>query len=124
MEELSYRLETKSIQFTNEVSKNVKIKQVNHDLFFQLFYNLINNAIRYNKENGTITLSDQYVRGKEYQFFIKDTGIGIEDEEIATIFNRFKKSGKEKGEGFGLGLSIVKSIISFHGFSIKVSSEL
>jgi len=64
MEELSYRLETKSIQFTNAVSQNVKIKQVNHDLFFQMLYNLVNNAIRYNKENGTITLSDMYVRGK------------------------------------------------------------
>ncbi len=123
MEELSYRLETKSIQFTNEVLTNVKIKQVNHDLFFQLIYNLINNAIRYNKENGTITLSDQYARGKHYQLFIKDTGIGIKEEELATIFNRFKKSGKDKGEGFGLGLSIVKSITSFHGFSISVSSE-
>jgi two-component system sensor histidine kinase ArlS len=123
MDELSYRLETKSIQFTNEVSTQVKINQVNHDLFFQLIYNLINNAIRYNKENGTITLSDQYVRGKHYQLFIKDTGIGIKEEELATIFNRFKKSGKDKGEGFGLGLSIVKSITSFHGFSISVSSE-
>lgn len=123
MEELSYRLETKSIQFTNAVSQNVKIKQVNHDLFFQMLYNLVNNAIRYNKENGTITLSDMYVRGKHYKLFIKDTGIGIKQEELSTIFNRFKKSGKEKGEGFGLGLSIVKSIAAFHGFTIEVSSE-
>ena len=123
MEELSYRLETKSIQFTNAVSQNVKIKHVNHDLFFQMLYNLVNNAIRYNKENGTITLSDLYVRGEPYQLFIKDTGIGIKQEELPTIFDRFKKSGKEKGEGFGLGLSIVKSITSFHGFTIEVSSE-
>ena len=122
MDELSYRLETKNIQFTNMVSPNVKIKQVNHDLIFQLIYNLINNAIRYNKENGTITLSGQYVHGKYYQLFIKDTGIGIKEEELATIFDRFKKSGKEKGEGFGLGLSIVKSITLFHGFSIEVNS--
>jgi signal transduction histidine kinase len=53
---------------------------------------------------------------------IKDTGIGIKAEELATIFNRFKKSGREKGEGFGLGLSIVKSIASFHGFTVAVSS--
>ncbi|HSN07923.1 MAG TPA: HAMP domain-containing sensor histidine kinase [Hanamia sp.] len=123
MEELSYRLETKSIQFTNEVSQSLKIRHVNHDLFFQMLYNLVNNAIRYNKENGTITLSDQYVRGKHYNLTIKDTGIGIKQEELATIFNRFKKSGKEKGEGFGLGLSIVKSITSFHGFTIQVTSE-
>ena len=122
MEELSSRLETKSIQFKNEIS-GVKIKHVNHDLFFQLIYNLVNNAIRYNKENGSITLSDRYHRGKAYKLFIKDTGIGIKGEELTTIFNRFKKSGKEKGEGFGLGLSIVKSIVSFHGFDIQVSSQ-
>jgi signal transduction histidine kinase len=122
MEELSSRLETKSIQFKNEMS-GIKIKQVNHDLFFQLIYNLVNNAIRYNKENGSITLSDRYNRGKAYKLFIKDAGIGIKEEELTTIFNRFKKSGKEKGEGFGLGLSIVKSIVSFHGFNIQVSSQ-
>lgn len=122
MEELSSRLETKSIQFKNKIL-GVKIQQVNHDLFFQLFYNLVNNAIRYNKENGSITLSDHYEPGKAYNLFIKDTGIGIKEEELATIFNRFKKSGKDKGEGFGLGLSIVKSIVSFHGFGIQVSSQ-
>jgi signal transduction histidine kinase len=124
MEELSYRLETKSLHFTNAVSSNVKIKKINHDLFFQLIYNLINNAIRYNKENGTIFLTAQYAAGKPYLLLIKDTGIGIKEEELASIFDRFKKSDKEKGEGFGLGLSIVKSISSFLGFTIKAASEL
>jgi len=123
MEELSDRLETKSIQFTNAVSKNVKIEHVNHDLFFQMLYNLVNNAIRYNKESGSINISDKHLPDNTYQLMIKDTGIGIKEEELATIFDRFKKSGKEKGEGFGLGLSIVKSITSFHGFTIEVSSE-
>ena len=54
---------------------------------------------------------------------IKDTGVGIKQEELTTIFNRFKKSGKEKAEGFGLGLSIVKTIAAFHGFTVTVSSE-
>ena len=122
MEDLSLRLESKSISFTNDVSPTAKIKGVNHDLFFQLIYNLINNAIRYNKENGSIEISDKY-SAASYDLFIKDSGIGIKDEELSTIFNRFKKSGKEKGEGFGLGLSIVKSIASFLGFKIGVTSK-
>ena len=122
MEELSHRLETKSIQFTNNISKKVTLKQINHDLFFQLLYNLINNSIRYNKENGSIYLSDHYVPGESYILFIKDTGIGIREGEIGTIFNRFKKSGHAISEGYGLGLSIVQSISTFHGFDIKVSS--
>ncbi len=123
MEELSYRLETKSIRFTNDISQKVKITNVNHDLFFQLLYNLINNAIRYNKEKGSIHLTDHYAPGKPYILYIKDTGIGIRQEELGTIFNRFKKSGQANGEGYGLGLSIVKSIISFHGFEIKAISD-
>jgi signal transduction histidine kinase len=122
MEELSVRLETKSLHFTNQISPGIHVKNVNHDLFFQLLYNLINNAIRYNKENGSIHLSDHYETGQAYILEIKDTGIGIRQEELSLIFNRFK-SGKDKSEGFGLGLSIVKTIISFLGFEIKVTSE-
>lgn len=54
---------------------------------------------------------------------IQDSGIGIKNEELASIFNRFK-SAKDKTEGFGLGLSIVKSIVSFLDFEIKVTSAL
>jgi signal transduction histidine kinase len=121
MEELAARLETKSLHFTNQLSTNIMVKKVNHDLFFQLLYNLINNSIRYNKENGSILLLDHYVQGEPYVLEIRDTGIGIKPEELGSVFNRFK-SGKDKSEGFGLGLSIVKSIIAFLGFEIKVSS--
>ena len=123
MEELLPRLEAKSIHFKNNISPKVNVKQVNRDLIFQLLYNLINNAIRYNKENGSIHLSDHYSPEESYTLFIEDTGTGIRQEDLATIFNRFKKSGKANGDGYGLGLSIVKSIIAFHGFDIKVSSD-
>ena len=123
MEELGMRLQTKSIHFTADISTNVRVKRVNRDLFFQLFYNLINNSIRYNKENGSIHLSDLYTPGKPYTIFTKDSGVGIRPEEMTTIFNRFKKSHEFTGDGYGLGLSIVKSIISFHGFEINVTSE-
>jgi len=121
MEELSMRLETKSLTFTNQLSPNILVKKVNHDLFFQLLYNLINNSIRYNKENGSILLLDHYVADEPYVLEIRDTGIGIKQEDLGPIFNRFK-SGKDKSEGYGLGLSIVKSIIAFLGFEIKVTS--
>jgi signal transduction histidine kinase len=122
MEELDMRLQTKSIHFIDGISTKVKVTNVNRDLFFQLLYNLINNAIRYNKENGSIHLSDLYIPGKSYTIFIKDSGIGIRTEELPTIFNRFKKLREFTGEGYGLGLSIVKSIVSFHGFEINVTS--
>lgn len=122
IEELSPRLESKSIRITNDISSTFKLKQVNKDLLFQLLYNLVNNAIRYNKENGAIHLSDQYSKGT-YTLIIHDTGIGIQQEEINHIFNRFKKSEYNREDGFGLGLAIVKSIVLFHGFDIQVSSD-
>jgi len=122
MEELSVRLESKSIHFKNKVTPGVTLMKVNRDLLFQLLYNIINNAIRYNNENGSIYLSDHYHHGEAYVLTIRDTGIGIRQEELATIFNRFKKSGNEEGEGFGLGLSIVKSITDFHGMQISAQS--
>ena len=64
---------------------------------------------------------DHYVAGEPYVLEIRDTGIGIKQEDLGPIFNRFK-SGKDKSEGYGLGLSIVKSIIAFLGFEIKVTS--
>ena len=122
MEELSVRLQAKSLHFTVQVSEEINVKNVNRDLFFQLLYNLVNNSIRYNKENGSIFLTGHYEPGQPYVLEIKDTGIGIRPEELGSVFNRFK-SGRDKSEGYGLGLSIVKSIISFLGFEIKVTSE-
>lgn len=121
-EELSPGLELRSIQFINTVSPILKIHKVNQDLFFQLLYNLVNNAIRYNKENGSITITDDYAAGRYYNIYIKDTGIGIRKEELPHVFNRFKKSPDTHEEGYGLGLSIVKSIALFHNLEIKVNS--
>ena len=122
-DELSHRMEIKSISFTNTISLKVNLKEANHDLLFQLFYNLINNAIRYNKEQGSIRVTDHYTTGEPYTLFITDTGIGILQEELGSIFNRFKKTGQLESEGYGLGLSIVKSISLYHRFEIKASSE-
>ena len=123
MQELSYRLEAKSIKFTNKVSPEINLTLVNRDLLFQLIYNLINNAIRYNRENGSIDLADHFSPGRSYTLFIKDTGIGIKKADLATVFNRFKRSSHTDGDGYGLGLSIVKSITLFHDFAIKVNSN-
>ena len=120
---MSYRLETDNIHFENKVPRSVFVKQVNYDLFFQLIYNLINNAIRYNKSNGSISVSGAQEPGKAFILQIADTGIGIRKDDLSGIFNRFKKFGRQNNEGYGLGLSIVKTITTFLGFHIEVASE-
>lgn len=124
-EEISHRLSEKEIIMQVDISKNVVLKGVNKDLIFQLIYNLINNAIRYNKQNGTIRISDQLKNDGSCAVTISDSGIGIPEEDLSTIFNRFKKANKsEESGGYGLGLSIVKSIADYHSITIDLSSEV
>jgi len=123
MEELGHRLEDKQITFSNELSGKVILQRLNRDLVFQLFYNLFNNAIRYNRPEGKITVTEHLTAGNTYKVTISDTGIGIPRQEIGSIFNRFKKVAKTENEGHGLGLSIVKTIADYHGIQLEVHSE-
>ena len=89
---------------------------------YELLYNIIDNAIKYNKISGkvSIDISDNSVT-------VSDTGIGIPDEYSERIFERFfrvDKSHSKKVNGTGLGLSIVKHIAINNGIKIKVSSKL
>lgn len=92
----------------------------------EMVFNLCDNAIKYNREGGKVTVSiKQYMDGVE--LCVKDTGIGIAQENIDRIFERFyrvdKSHSKEIG-GTGLGLSIVKHGAAFLGASVSVESEL
>lgn len=121
MEEIGHRLEEQEISFSMKFDKKFFIKNVNHDLLFQLFFNLVNNAIRYNKPKGSIFIYEEFDNGV-YAVNIKDTGLGIPESDLAFIFNRFRKANLSQTGGYGLGLSIVKSIASYHGIKLEVSS--
>ena len=90
----------------------------------EMFANLIDNAVKYNKENGSVDIELRY-QGDEAVISIKDTGIGIVAEKLDKIFDRFYRADESRGvtEGSGLGLSIVKAIIERHGGRIEAMSE-
>jgi two-component system phosphate regulon sensor histidine kinase PhoR len=89
----------------------------------KLFQNLLSNAVKYNKINGTITIKMDPV--KKY-ISIRDTGIGIKEENLPRIFERFYRVDNSRGEnsieGTGLGLAIVKHICQLYEFKIEVKS--
>jgi signal transduction histidine kinase len=92
----------------------------------QLLYILLDNAIKYTPNGGKafLTLS---TRGKELQLSVRDTGIGIIQEDHSKIFERFYRSDKARNRqegGHGLGLAIAKWIVESHKGSIQVSSEV
>lgn len=122
-EEISIRLQEKEINCEIDVPAEWQLNHVNKFLLFNLFFNLVNNAIKYNKEHGEIKITG-YMDNKSFLVAMADTGIGISAERIPHIFNRFKKFTQSlQQDSFGLGLPIVKSIADFHQIRIEVSSE-
>jgi len=91
----------------------------------QVLVNLLDNAIKYTQDNGTITISSAETEGM-LTIAVSDTGIGIPDNDLPRIFERFYRvdaaRSREQG-GTGLGLAIVKHILQLYGGSISVESR-
>jgi len=122
-DEISVRLPEKNLTFDIYIPQDSILINVNKFLIFNLFFNLVNNAIKYNNENGEIIIAAE-MDNNTLVVNITDTGIGISPEEIPFIFNRFKKFRQSmQQDSFGLGLPIVKSIADFHNIIIEVHSE-
>ena len=93
-----------------------------HERLSELFGNLVRNAIKYNKEGGSVT-----VTLNREKLEVEDTGIGISEENLGKVFSRFftvDKSHNGKNGGFGLGLAVAKKICVKAGWQIGVESEL
>ena len=97
----------------------------NQDAITQVIYNLIDNAVKFCPEGGTLGLKIREGGGKAY-VSISNTGQTIPSEELPLVFDRFHKIDKARTsnrDGWGLGLYIVKTIICSHGENISVSSK-
>lgn len=93
------------------------------ELLSRLTVNLISNAYRYGKENGTILVTLKKEKGRAV-LSVKDDGIGIEKSELEKIWNRFYRTDPSRNSGgTGLGLSFVKEIAEIHGATVSVQSE-
>ena len=92
----------------------------------EIVYNLIDNAIRYNKEGGKVFVSLEKLKNGKLEFSVKDTGIGIPEEYQQRVFERFfrvdKSHSRETG-GTGLGLSIVKHAAKIQNAKLTLESQ-
>lgn len=118
-EDLQDRVDDREIVFTNNI-KHDFIFTGNKTLIHILIYNLVTNAIKYNKPRGIILAEDGFV-DDQYFISIKDSGIGMDESQTEKIFSRFARISSDQ-EGQGLGLAIAESIASFHHIQIKVKS--
>jgi len=90
----------------------------------QVFANLLDNALKYTPDGGTVTMMCQ---GRESRVLVefRDTGIGISAEEQPRIWARLYRGDKSRSQrGLGLGLSLVKAIVEAHHGTVSVHSEL
>lgn len=120
-EDLRERMEEKGLILKMNFQEGI-VFTGNNTLIRILLYNLWVNAIKYNKENGSIAINDGYFEEK-YYLSISDSGIGMSESQRTQIFKRFIQIDRSK-EGQGLGLAIVESIAHFHHIKVEVTSEL
>ncbi len=116
-----YRITLKTqLDYTGEVSGDRKLLDT-------ILSNLLDNAIKYNRPGGDVTVASELAEGGDaVELSVADTGIGIPDDDLPRIFERFYRVDKARSRdtgGTGLGLSIVKHIAEVHGGSVSVESE-
>ncbi|HEV2141125.1 MAG TPA: ATP-binding protein [Candidatus Dormibacteraeota bacterium] len=117
---------TVSVEFKSDLDPRLPIVAGDRDRLIQVVSNLVNNAVKYSPEGGTVTLTSR-VEGRYALVSVTDTGIGIPAEEIGHVFERFRRvrSGAAQSiPGTGLGLTIVKQIVEMHGGKIWVESAV
>ena len=116
----------KGIKFNITYANSVQNVKADKGRIQQVIYNLIDNAIKFSKENSYIYITVKE-KGEKAQISIKDTGCGIAKEDIDKIWDRVYKSDSSRGrdkKGSGLGLSITKEVIQAHGENIDVVSTV
>jgi len=116
----------KKINLKADLSVGSQKVMIDKDRTLQVLANLINNAIKFTPEDGTVTVLTK----KEFEGFVeitvKDTGVGIREDELDKIFEKFKQSEDiltRQAGGTGLGLPICKNIIEYYGGKIWVESD-
>jgi signal transduction histidine kinase len=106
-----------------EIKEDFKFEGANRSLLFSMFYNVVNNAVKNTPSGGEITISGYYM-SNNFDVTISDTGKGMTDLQINSLFSRFKTQLDINSNNTGIGLAISKSMADFHGIEIKVSSEI
>jgi signal transduction histidine kinase len=115
-----------NIQIRVESPEGLPLLDADRDKIKQVLLNLLSNAIKYNRPNGTVMLRSEVAEEKEIALYIQDTGLGIPDESLPHLFQKFYRVREHESRvaGTGLGLSICKQIINGHGGRIEVKSKI
>jgi signal transduction histidine kinase/DNA-binding NarL/FixJ family response regulator len=97
---------------------------IDNDLFEIIFFNIISNAFKFTPNSGVITIILEKINNDRFSIEIRDTGIGIPEEKFEYIFDRFSQISDNIIESSGIGLSLVKDIITLHDGEISLESQV
>lgn len=122
VEDLNVIAKRKNITLSYSMNKN-PISYGNSVLMYRCLYNLVENAIKYNQTGGKVEILCE-ANKNYYSIRILDNGIGIPNEKIDKIFEPYYRCEKSNKDGIGLGLAMVKSIVTLHKGHIIVESEM
>ena len=113
----------KGITLESDIEENILLN-MDVSLITRLLENLLSNAVRYGKENGKIRVALKKC-GLETVLCVEDDGIGIKEDVLPKIWGRFYRADPSRsgGEGFGIGLALVKKIAELHGGTVRAESE-
>ena len=125
IENLKPQAESKGIVIQSQLAPAPFIVYADQDKTSQIMINLLGNAIKYNKENGKVTVSALQEDGK-IRVDIEDTGIGISEKDLPHMFEKFFRAEGSSREtpGTGLGLAVTKSLVQVMGGMIEMQSKL
>jgi signal transduction histidine kinase len=121
VQELIPMAEDKEIELVADFVGDNIYDNANHSLLFSMFYNVVNNAIKFTPPGGKVTVSA--VSAKDGMVVsVADTGPGMDAVALERLFQRFRLGPQSKGQGSGIGLAIAKTIASFHNIRVEVKS--
>ena len=123
---LAAEAEDRQITLTMEQSPSVKYCYADSQRLRQIVLNLVNNALRYTPEGGEVSLR-AFEEGDDFVFEVEDNGVGISEDDLPYIFQRFYRADKSRDRatgGSGLGLAITKGFVEAHQGTITVRSTL
>ncbi len=123
VERMALQAERAGLELTLDCQQGLPQVFADPDRITQVMINLIHNAVKFTPPGGKISVS-AYQDGDHIVFFVRDTGVGIAQKDLARIFERFYKADRARtGGGTGLGLSIARHMIESHGGYIWAESE-
>ena len=126
LNEVALNIEEKQITVLNRLPENLKING-NSSLLYSIFRNLMDNAIAYAGIGITVTIECFREDENFYYFSFSDTGVGVAEEHLNRLFERFYRVDKGRSRklgGTGLGLAIVKNAVLFHGGTIFAKNNV